>query len=102
MHHFFSALIPCSNKPFINKAVQLVEIVSVSSEVCVFAICLVLLESPSATHDETIVGVFMLIIFLLGFLPQIMNQWYAIQRQIKQLDSKKKHFLTGLKIVSIG
>ena len=44
----------------------------------------------------------MLIIFLLGFLPQIMNQWYALQRQIKKLDSKKKCFLTGLKIVSIG
>ena len=98
----FQLLFLVLNKPFINKAVQLVEIVSVSSEVCVFAICLVLLESPSAAHDETIVGLFMLIIFLLGFLPQIMNQWYALQRQIKQLDSKKKHFLTGLKIVSIG
>ncbi|KAK9995733.1 hypothetical protein SO802_020419 [Lithocarpus litseifolius] len=98
----FQLLFLVLNKPFINKAVQLVEIVSVSSEVCVFAIYLVLLKSPSAAHDETIVGVFMLIIFLLGFLPQIMNQWYALQRQIKQLDSKKKRFLTGLKIVSIG
>ena len=98
----FQLLFLILNKPFINKAVQLIEIISVSSEVCVFAICLVLLESPSVAHDETIVGLFMLIIFLLGFLPQIMNQWYALQRQIKQLDSKKKHFLTGLKIVSIG
>ena len=31
-----------------------------------------------------------------------MNQWYALQRQIKQMDTKKKRFLTGLKIVSIG
>ena len=98
----FQLLFLILNKPFINKAVQLVEIISVSSEVCVFAICLVLLESLSAAQDETIVGVFMLIIFLLGFLPQIMNQWYALQRQIKKLDSKKKCFLTGLKIVSIG
>ncbi|XP_075660535.1 uncharacterized protein LOC142630426 isoform X1 [Castanea sativa] len=99
----FQLLFLVLNKPFINKGVQLVEIVSVSSEVFVFAICLVLLETPSAAHDETIVGVFMLIIFLLGFLPQIMHQWYALQRQIKQLDSnKRKRFLTGLKIVSIG
>ena len=98
----FQLLLLILNKPFINKAVQLVKIISVSSEVCVFAICLVLLESPSIAQDETIVGVFMLIIFLLGYLPQIMNQWYALQRQIKQLDSKKKRFLTGLKIVSIG
>ena len=98
----FQLLLLILNKPFINKAVQLVKIISVSSEVCVFAICLVLLESPSIAQDETIVGVFMLIIFLLGYLPQIMNQWYALQRQIKQLDSKKKCFLTGLKIVSIG
>ncbi|XP_065637875.1 uncharacterized protein LOC111993195 [Quercus suber] len=60
----FQLLFLVLNKPFINKAVQLVEIISVSSE--------------------------------------IMIQWYALQRQIKQLDSKKKHFLTGLKIVSIG
>ncbi|KAL4634075.1 hypothetical protein ACB092_04G171100 [Castanea dentata] len=99
----FQLLFLVLNKPFINKGVQLVETVSVSSEVFVFAICLVLLESPSAAHDVTIVGVFMLIIFLLGFLPQIMHQWYALQRQIKQLDSnKRKRFLTGLKIVSIG
>ena len=98
----FQLLFLVLNKPFINKAVQFVEIISVSSEVCVFAICLVLLESPSVAQDETMVGVFMLILFLLGFLPQMMNQWYALQRQIKQMDSKKKRFLTGLKIVSIG
>ena len=98
----FQLLFLVLNKPFINKAVQFVEIISVSSEVCVFAICLVLLESPSVAQDETMVGVFMLILFLLGFLPQMMNQWYALQRQIKQMDTKKKRFLTGLKIVSIG
>ena len=98
----FQLLFLVLNKPFINNAVQFVEIISVSSEVCVFAICLVLLESPSVAQDETMVGVFMLILFLLGFLPQMMNQWYALQRQIKQMDSKKKRFLTGLKIVSIG
>ncbi|XP_050258020.1 uncharacterized protein LOC126703144 [Quercus robur] len=98
----FQLLFLVLNKPFINNAVQFVEIISVSSEVCVFAICLVLLESPSIAQDETMVGVFMLILFLLGFLPQMMNQWYALQRQIKQMDSKKKRFLTGLKIVSIG
>ncbi|XP_065633662.1 uncharacterized protein LOC112027250 [Quercus suber] len=89
-------------KPFIKKKVQLVEIISVTSEVALFAICFVLLEKEFSARVETIVGVFMLILFLVGYLPQMMNEWCALYRQTKQLDSAEKSFLTGLKIASIG
>ena len=89
-------------KPFIKKKVQLVEIISVTSEVGLFAICFVLLEKEFSARVETIVGVFMLILFLVGYLPQMMNEWCALYRQTKQLDSAEKSFLTGLKIASIG
>ncbi|XP_075660429.1 uncharacterized protein LOC142630329 isoform X1 [Castanea sativa] len=89
-------------KPFIKKKVQLVEIISVTSEVGLFAICFVLLEKELSARVETIVGVFMLILFLVGYLPQLMNEWRALYRQTKQLDSAEMSFLTGLKIASIG
>jgi hypothetical protein len=98
----FQLFVIVLKKPFIKKKVQLVEIISVSSEVGLFAICLVLLEKEFAGRDETIVGVLMLILFLVGYLAQMMNEWYALYRQIKQLDSAEKSFLTGLKIALIG
>ncbi|XP_042950589.1 uncharacterized protein LOC122282682 isoform X3 [Carya illinoinensis] len=89
-------------KPFIKKKVQLVEIISVSSEVGLFATFLVLLEKEFSGMDETLVGVFMLILFLVGYIPQMMNEWYALYRQTKRLDTAENFFLKGMKITLIG
>ncbi|XP_062169563.1 uncharacterized protein LOC133875442 isoform X3 [Alnus glutinosa] len=89
-------------KPFIKKKVQLVEIIAVSSELGLFATCLVLLEKGFFDRNETIVGVFMLILFLVGYIPQMANEWYALYRQTKELDPVEKSFLKGLKVASIG
>lgn len=89
-------------KPFINKKVQLVEIIAVSSEMGLFATCLVLLEKEFSDRNETIVGFFMLILFLVGYIPQMVNEWYALHRQTKELDPVEKSFLKGFKIASIG
>ena len=89
-------------KPFIKKSVQLVEIISVSSEVCLFALFLVLLDKELSPKQATIFGVSMLVLFLMGFLPQIVNELYALSRQIKQLDAAKKCFRTGLRIALSG
>ncbi|KAF5476777.1 hypothetical protein F2P56_003478 [Juglans regia] len=89
-------------KPFIKKKVQLVEIISVSSEVGLFATFLVLLEKEFSGMDETLVGVFMLILFLVGYIPQMMNEWYALYRQTKRLDTAGNFFLKGMKITLIG
>uniref|UniRef100_A0A7N2MNR3 TRP C-terminal domain-containing protein n=2 Tax=Quercus lobata TaxID=97700 RepID=A0A7N2MNR3_QUELO len=89
-------------KPFIKKRVQLVEIISVSSEVCLFALFLVLLDKELSPKQATIFGVSMLILFLMGFLPQIVNELYALRRQIKQLDTAEKCFRTGLRTALSG
>ncbi|KAK7826142.1 hypothetical protein CFP56_032440 [Quercus suber] len=89
-------------KPFIKRRVQLVEIISVASEVCVFALTLVLLDKKLSSKQETIAGVSMLVLFLMGFLPQIVNELYALRRQIKQLDTTNKRFRIGLRIASFG
>ena len=88
-------------KPFIKKKVQLVEIISVSCEFGIFATCLVLLYKGFSAKDETKIGIFMLSLFLLAFLAQLINQSYALYRQAKKLDPAG-NFLTGLKIALIG
>ncbi|CAL9031034.1 unnamed protein product [Prunus brigantina] len=89
-------------KPFIKKKVQLVEIISISSEVGLFATCLVLLEKEFSAGDKTKVGIFMLFLFLVGYVAQMINEWYALYKQTLLLDSAEKSFLTGLKLASIG
>ncbi|KAL0417123.1 UNVERIFIED_CONTAM: hypothetical protein Slati_3544200 [Sesamum latifolium] len=89
-------------KPFIKKKVQLVEIISVSCQVAIFAFCLVLLEREFPVGDERKIGITMVSIFLLAFLVQMMNEWYALYKQIKQLDPITNSFLRGLETAAIG
>lgn len=89
-------------KPFIKKKVQLIEIISVSTEVCLFATCVSLLEKEISDVDETKVGIFMIILFLIGYIAQMVNELYALYRQTVLLDPSEKSFLTGLKIASVG
>ncbi|KAM7272613.1 hypothetical protein ACFE04_027276 [Oxalis oulophora] len=89
-------------KPFIKKKVQLVEIISVSCEVGLFATCYILLEKDLSYNEETKVGIFMIILFCVGFFAQMINEWYALYRQIKQLDPVDNSFGTGLKVTFIG
>ncbi|MBA0690101.1 hypothetical protein Goari_007797, partial [Gossypium aridum] len=85
-------------KPFIKKKVQLVEIISLSCEVAMFATCFVLLDKEFSTT----IGIFMLTLFLIGFLAQMSAEGYALYEQTKQLDTSENRFLTGLKIASVG
>ncbi|KAK9278826.1 hypothetical protein L1049_028405 [Liquidambar formosana] len=89
-------------KPFIKKKVQLVEIISVSSELGIFASCLVLLLEEFSARDETKLGIFMLVLFLVGFFAQMINEWYALYGLTKQLDPAEKSFLWGLETALIG
>ncbi|KAK4253682.1 hypothetical protein QN277_010324 [Acacia crassicarpa] len=89
-------------KPFIKKRVQLVEIISLSCEVALFATCLALSNKDFSAGTDTKFGIFMLILFLVGFLAHILNEWYALYRQTRLLDPEEKSFLRGLKIASIG
>ncbi|CAK9156553.1 unnamed protein product [Ilex paraguariensis] len=89
-------------KPFIKKKVQLVEIISVCSEVGIFSTCLVLLEKEFSAREEMKIGIFMLSLFFLAFMAQMINEWHALYRQTKQLDTAGDSFLLGLKTASIG
>ena len=75
---------------------------SVSSEACISAIIFVLGEKKLSDKDENKFGILMLMLVLVGILPQIMNELYALYKQIKQLDSEKHSFLTGLKTALSG
>lgn len=89
-------------KPFIEKKVMLVEIVSVLSEVGLFASCLVLLDKNFSVESQTRIGFFMISVFLLAFLTQMINEWYALYRQTKLLDPAENNFSTGLRNASVG
>ncbi|KAJ4808042.1 Glutathione transport system permease protein gsiD [Rhynchospora pubera] len=89
-------------KPFIKKKVQLVEIIAVASEVCIFAFCLVLLQRDFTEARERIIGIAMLAVFVFMFTAQMMNEWYALYRQVKRLSQDKKSFAVGLKTALIG
>ena len=97
-HLFFLVL----EKPFIKKNIQLLEITAVSSEACISAILFVLGEKKLSDKDKNKFGILMLILVLVGILPQIMNELYALYKQIKQLDSQNHFLLTGLKAASSG
>lgn len=89
-------------KPFIKKKVQLVEIISVACEVGLFATCVTLLGKEFSSGNQTKVGIFMVILFLVGYVAQMINEWYALYRQTMLLDPAENSFLTGLKIASVG
>ncbi|KAK9108120.1 hypothetical protein Syun_024131 [Stephania yunnanensis] len=89
-------------KPFIKKKVQLVEILSVAGEVGIFATCIVLLEKDFSTAEETAIGILMLVLFLVPFIAQMINEWYALYRLILRLDSNEKTFKLGLKRACVG
>ncbi|OEL29984.1 hypothetical protein BAE44_0008997 [Dichanthelium oligosanthes] len=99
-------------KPFIKKRVQLVEILSVVSEVFVFAACLALIDrgnSASAGDGGWLpdgeargVGLAMLGAFLLGFAAQTFNEWNALLRQVRLLSADRSSLLDGAKTASLG
>ncbi|GAA0161748.1 hypothetical protein LIER_17992 [Lithospermum erythrorhizon] len=89
-------------KPFIKKKVQLVQIISISCEVGIFASCMVLLDREFTTEEETKICFFMISLVLLAFLSLLINEWYALYRQIKQMEPEGKSFWLGLKTTSIG
>ncbi|XP_062232343.1 uncharacterized protein LOC133929552 isoform X3 [Phragmites australis] len=96
-------------KPFIKKRVQLVEIVSVASEVLVFAACLVLIDRSNSSNggwlpdgEERGVGLAMLGVFVLGFAAQVCNEWNSLYQQLRCLSADRSSFLEGAKAASAG
>ncbi|KAL8159313.1 hypothetical protein V2J09_000850 [Rumex salicifolius] len=82
-------------KPFIKKKVQLVEIISIACQVGMFA---TLVEGTK----RDIKGAYLLTLFAVGYLGLLMNEWYALWKQIKRLDAEYNGFQSGLKRASAG
>lgn len=89
-------------KPFIKKKVQLVEIISLMSEVGVLGSCLVLLEKDLSDTGQKSVGYFMISLFVFSFITQMINEWYALYKQTVRLSSGGNSFSQGIKIAITG
>ncbi|PKU69057.1 uncharacterized protein LOC110110061 isoform X2 [Dendrobium catenatum] len=89
-------------KPFIKKKVQLVEIISVMSEVGVLGLCLVLLENDLSDAGQRRVGYSMIALFVFSFLTQMINEWYALYKQTVRLSSGGNSFFQGFKTAITG
>ncbi|XP_068638762.1 uncharacterized protein [Aristolochia californica] len=98
----FQLLFLVLKKPFIKKKVQLVEIISVAVEVGILATCLALVEKEFSTEGEKRIGIFMLLLCMIGFIAQMGNEWYALYKQVLRLSPVDGSFCTGLKMVSVG
>ncbi|ONK69727.1 uncharacterized protein A4U43_C05F26090 [Asparagus officinalis] len=89
-------------KPFIKKRVQFVEIVTVVSELFVFAASLVILEHDFSESGEKTLGFVMLGAFIISFVTQLINEWYSLYSQVVRLSPSDAKFITGLKTAVIG
>lgn len=89
-------------KPFIKKRVQSVEIISLASELFIFAAALVLLDNDFSESSEKILAYIMLAVFAIGFAAQMINEWYSLYRQVVQLSLGDAKFISGLKTAAIG
>lgn len=92
-------------KPFIKKKVQLVEIISVFSELVIFACCMAILERNNiSAREERVIGIFMLSFSSLSMLIQLLNECYSLYKQTKKLDraAADSNFLSGFKMATIG
>ncbi|MQL72572.1 hypothetical protein Taro_004908 [Colocasia esculenta] len=89
-------------KPFIKKKVQLVEIISVASQLGVLAACLVVLMKNFSDAGQQRIGIFMLALFSFGFCAQVVNEWYALYWQVRRLSPNADSFFSGLKTALLG
>lgn len=104
----FQLLFMLLGKPFVKKRVQLVETLSVASEVAVFAACLALIDRTASSGgwlpdgEARGVGLAMLGAFVLGFAAQVCNEWNALYRQARLLSADRSSFLDGAKTAGLG
>ncbi|PKA64593.1 hypothetical protein AXF42_Ash007339 [Apostasia shenzhenica] len=98
----FQLLFLVLKKPFIKKKVQMVEIISVACEAGVLGACLVLLEEEFSVSSRRRIGYLMISLFVLSFVSQMMNEWYALYKQTVRLSPAGNSFCVGLKTSVFG
>ncbi|XP_049936469.1 uncharacterized protein LOC116264164 isoform X2 [Nymphaea colorata] len=98
----FQLLFIVLKKPFIQKMVQFVEVVTVTTEAGVFAACIILLDRNSTVANDGLLGTFMIVTFAIGFISQMINEWHALRKQVLGLSVDGRSFSNGLKAVYTG
>jgi len=85
-------------KPFRRQGVQVVETISLLSEVGVFAAALGLLVKGRPTDLDYGVGIFMLALLSISFVTHLINEWYVLLERLLRLSRAPKPTLKdGLK-----
>ncbi|CAN6446259.1 unnamed protein product [Victoria cruziana] len=98
----FQLIFMVLKKPFIRKMVQFVEIIAVATEAAVFAACIVLLDRDSTVSNDRALGLFMVLLFCIGFVVQLIYEWRSLFKQVLGLSSDGHSFCNGLKTVATG
>lgn len=90
-------------KPYRKRSVQLVETISLLCEVGVFSMALALLAKGDPTENHFAIGILMIAFLLISFVAELVNEWYAIMKQLLHLSTIQEPSLKeGLKMLAGG
>lgn len=88
-------------KPYRKRSVQLVETISLLCEVGVFSMALALLAKGDPTENHFAIGILMIAFLLISFVAELVNEWYAIMKQLLHLSTIQEPSLKeGLKMLA--
>ncbi|MED6172218.1 hypothetical protein PIB30_048006 [Stylosanthes scabra] len=88
-------------KPYISRSVHVVESVSLLCEAGVFGIFII--QSGSKTTEARTLELIMIVLLLLTFIAQLINQWYAMVNTLLKLSKPQNNSLRhGLKLAAKG
>ncbi|KAJ0988854.1 hypothetical protein J5N97_007210 [Dioscorea zingiberensis] len=89
-------------KPYIRGGVYLVESVSLLCEAVLFGL-LFCSNRENRYKDQRIIGIVMLVLLFLSFVPQLLNEWYSLMKCIlRHPQAQKPSFKAGLILVGKG
>ncbi|KAL2642981.1 hypothetical protein R1flu_010568 [Riccia fluitans] len=90
-------------RPFIKRGVQVVESISLLCETGLFVTAIVLLALGHPADDYLGVGLLLLGLLLFSFVSQLVNEWYALMKQLLRLSpSQEPSLKEGLKFLGSG
>ncbi|XP_049934536.1 uncharacterized protein LOC116257275 isoform X2 [Nymphaea colorata] len=89
-------------KPYISRGVQMVESVSLLCEAGIFGVSFYNLRTRKL-EDQKAIGIWMLALFLMSFIGQLLNEWYALIKCLLRLpQSENPSFSLGMRFVAKG
>ncbi|CAM6127196.1 unnamed protein product [Calypogeia fissa] len=90
-------------KPYIKRGVQVVESISLICETGLFVIAMVLIGIGHPADDHLGLGIALLALLLLSFVSQLVNEWYALMKQLLRLSpAQEPSVKVGMKMLGRG